>query len=409
MSTAIFFSLPFPGHVHPALPLVRELVRRGEEIFFYTTEEFRERVEYTGAHFRSYGAYDLTGASLTDNPFKVMHTYLSPLQELMEKCVPEAQAIGPDYIIHDTTIPWGSFIAELLQVPSVGSQAVLLIESKMLLSSPAQAVRMLSYFMGARKEAGAIDALTKRVARQYHVHPKPLLESIHYNGDLTIVYTSRAFQPMEQLFDERFVFIGPSIEARGERFEFPLEQLDGKPVIYISFGTIFHNQPAFYRACLQAFADTPYQVVIAIGPLVSKDELGPLPANFLIDRYVPQFRILPRASLFISHGGINSVVEALWHGVPMLMFPVWGDQYWVAQHVSKLGAGKVLKHLRVSASELRALAESVLSQPSYAQASQRLGESLQAAGGVSKAADAIEEFKRRMHILPQTDSHSIVL
>jgi MGT family glycosyltransferase len=409
MSTAIFFSLPFSGHVNPAIPLIRELVRRGEQIFFYTTEEFRERVEYTGAHFCSYGNYDLTGISLTDNPFKVMNMYLSPLQELMEKCVPEAREIQPDYIIHDTSIPWGSFIAELLQVPSVGSQAVLLIKSEMLLTNLSQAARMLSFFLSARKEARAIDTVVKRVASQYHVRPKPLLESIHYDGDLTIVYTSRAFQPKEHLFDERFVFIGPSVDARGESFDFPLEQLEGKPVIYISFGTIFNKQPDFYRTCLEAFADTKYQVVIAIGPSVPLEELGPLPANFLVDQYVPQFRILPRTALFISHGGINSVVEALWHGVPLLMFPVWGDQFWVAQHIEKLGAGKVQKHLRISAPRLRALAESVLSQPSYGQASKQLGESLQAAGGVSKAADAIEQLKQRKQILSTGAANSVAL
>jgi MGT family glycosyltransferase len=409
MSTAIFFSLPFSGHVNPALPLIRELVQRGEEIFFYTTEEFRERVAYTGAHFRSYGTYDLTGTSLTDNPFKVMNVYLSPLQALMEKCVPEAQAIQPDYIIHDTSIPWGSFIAELLQVPSVGSQAVLLIKSNMLLSNISQAVRMMSFYMNARKEASAIDTLVKTVAKQYHVQAKPLLESIHYNGDLTIVYTSRAFQPMEHLFDKSFVFIGSSVEERGESFDFPLEQLDGHPVIYISFGTIFNKQPEFYRTCLAAFGDTPYKVVIATGPLVQIDELGPLPANFLVDEYVPQSHILPRTALFISHGGINSVMEALWHSVPLLMFPVWGDQFWTAQHTEKLGAGKVQKNLRITASRLRALAESVLSQPSYAQASKRLGESLHTAGGVSRAADAIEELKQRKHILSKAAANSITL
>ncbi|GCE07680.1 macrolide family glycosyltransferase [Dictyobacter aurantiacus] len=403
MSTAIFFSLPFTGHINPALPVIRELVQRGERIFVYASEEFRGKVEYTGAHFRSYGQYDLAEASMVGNPLKVMDLYLKPLPDLMEKCLPEAREIQPDYIIHDAAIPWGAMIAELLQVPAVGSQAVLLIKSKMLLFNPSQAFRMMSFFIEARKEARAIDAVLKTVAQKYQLKPKTGLEAIHYDGDITLAYTSRAFQPMEHLFEENFIFVGPTVEDRGEQIDFPLEQLGDRPLIYISLGTIFNNHPDFYRMCLEAFANTKYQVVLSTGRWVQPEDLGPLPENFLAGQYVPQLQVLSRAALFISHGGMNSAMEAMWYGVPLLLVPAWGDQFWIAQHIEKLGAGKVCLPSRITASRLRSLAEEVLSQPAYAQVSKRIGKSLQAAGGAKKAADAIEDLKLRKNILPGGD------
>jgi MGT family glycosyltransferase len=408
MSTVIFYSLPFVGHINPALPLVAELVQRGEQVFFYATEDFQGKIESSGAVFRSYGPLDLSGAPLLDNPFKVCELYFRSFPEIVSKCLPEAREIQPDYIMHDTTIPWGTLIAEQLQVPSVGSQAVLLIKSEMLLFNIPMAAHMMALYMTARQEARSIAHALKTVADTYHTQSKPILESIHYNGDLTIVYTSRAFQPWQHLFKENFVFIGPSISDRNEQLDFPLERLGDRPIIYISLGTLFNKQPDFFRTCLQAFADTDYQVVLSTGRGIHVEELGPLPENFLAAQYVPQLPILSRAALFINHAGINSVLEAFWYGVPMLMFPpTGGDHPWVAQCVAKVGAGKVYRKPRITASKLRSLAESVLTPPSYARASERIGESLHVAGGVSKAADAIEELKRRKNISRNTDPISL--
>jgi MGT family glycosyltransferase len=398
MSTVIVYSLPFSGHVNPILPLAAELVQRGEQIFFYATDDFQEVIEHTGATFRSYGSLDFTGMSLTDNPFKLIACYLRPFPVLMEKCLPEAQALQPDYIIHDTTAPWGSRIAEILQVPSVGSQAVLLLQNQMLLFNIPQAFRFVTLALQARKETDKLVRMLKSVASTYHLKAKSLQNSVLCLGDLTIAYTSRAFQPMERFFNERFLFIGPSTRDRGECLDFPLEQLEDRRVIYISLGTIFNNQPGFYRMCLEAFGNTKYQVVMPIGKQLRVEDLGPLPDNFLVCPYVPQLQVMSQANLYIGHGGLNTVLEALWYGVPMQLFPQGADQYWVAQRVKQLGAGEASNRLPASAAKLRAQAEQVLTQPAYAQASRQIGESLHTAGGVSKAADVIDEFKRSRKI-----------
>lgn len=410
MSTVIVYSLPFSGHVNPALPVIAELVQRGEQVFFYATEDFQDAIERSGATFRSYGPFDLPGISLMNNPIHVTDLYMRHFPTVMEKCLPEAQTIQPDYIMHDTCTPWGELIAELLQVPSVGLQSVLLVQTKMIWFSLPQLTRTIILCMQARKEARSITEVLKSVANTYHSRPRSLLESIHYNGDITIVYTSRAFQPMQHLFGENFIFIGPSVKDRGEPLDFPLERLGDRPVIYISLGTLFNNRLDFYRTCIEAFADTKYQVVLSIGRQIQVEELGPIPENFLVSQYVPQLLVLARSALFIGHGGLNSVLEALWYGVPLLLFPPKAsDQPWVAECAEKAGVGKVYSKSRIAAAKLRSLAESVLANPAYAQKSKRIGKSLHIAGGASKAADAIEELKRRKNIGSAASTHVQVM
>jgi MGT family glycosyltransferase len=114
--------------------------------------------------------------------------------------------------------------------------------------------------------------------------------------------------------------------------------------------------------------------------------------NFLVQNEVPQLEILQRAALFISHGGMNSVSEALFYGVPLIVIPQAGDQTWVARRVEWLGAGKLLHRSKLHAHSLRRLADEIIANPAFARASARIGTSLRQAGGYISAADEIEQF-----------------
>jgi MGT family glycosyltransferase len=213
------------------------------------------------------------------------------------------------------------------------------------------------------------------------------------------------FQPFADNFDpQNFKFVGPSLLPRPEAPVFPFEALTGKPLIYISLGTIYNARPEFYRACFKAFGATAWQVVMAVGSQVSKELLGQAPGNFIIREVVPQLEVLKRASLFITHGGMNSVSEALYNNVPMVVLPQSADQPWIGKRVAELGAGQMLLKRKVSPSHLRQAAEKVLSQPSYVQAATLIGNSLRLAGGYQKAVDEIEAYKQKQGIISK---HSV--
>jgi MGT family glycosyltransferase len=112
--------------------------------------------------------------------------------------------------------------------------------------------------------------------------------------------------------------------------------------------------------------------------------------NVLIRGYVPQLDLLARAHAVVSHGGHNTVCEALAHGLPLVVAPIRDDQPIVAQQVADAGAGIRVRFGRVRAAELAAAIASVLNEASYREAARRLRASFAAAGGPAAAAQALE-------------------
>jgi len=205
-------------------------------------------------------------------------------------------------------------------------------------------------------------------------------------GTLNLVYTSREFQPHAEAFDAaQFKFIGPSVVPRADAPEFPFERLDGRPLILVSLGTAFNNQPTFYQDCARAFESQDWQVVMAVGTKFNKT----MPNNFIVRVSVPQLELLQRAAVFVTHGGMNSVNEALYYNVPLVMIPQGGDHAWIAARVVELGAGIRLNKGEMSAARLHQAVQAILANARYKEAATQIGLTLRATGGVSQAADEI--------------------
>jgi MGT family glycosyltransferase len=210
---------------------------------------------------------------------------------------------------------------------------------------------------------------------------------------LNIVFIPREFQPAGETFDDRYVFVGPSILARHEALDFSFERLSNdRPLLYISLGSIFTNQPEFYKQCFAAFADQPWQVVLSIGKHLDLATLGAVPENFLLSPYVPQLDILPRTSLFVTHAGTNSVMEGMYFGVPMVLIPQQPEQGMHAQRVVDLGLGVLLDKENVTASTLREAVDRVAHNAAYRERAQQMQQSIRTSGGYQQAADALIQF-----------------
>jgi MGT family glycosyltransferase len=209
------------------------------------------------------------------------------------------------------------------------------------------------------------------------------------------VYTSRRFQPCADTFDERYLFVGPSLAHRNDQERFPWERIRHSAVVYISLGTLFNADAAFYRICFQAFSAENLQIILSTGSSVSPESLGPAPANFIVQPRVPQLDVLLRAAAFVTHGGMNSVSESLWHGVPVVVIPQMSEQAIVGRRVEEVGAGLYLGREYVTAEKLRDAVGRLLTEPHFRQKAETVRESFQTAGGVARGADAILGFTRQ--------------
>ena len=113
---------------------------------------------------------------------------------------------------------------------------------------------------------------------------------------------------------------------------------------YISLGTIFNNEPSFFKQCFEAFGESNYQVVLSRGKYVDAATLSPIPDNFLVSPYVPQLDILSRARVFVTHAGMNSTMESLYYGVLMVAVPQMQEQtVTVAQNFARFYLSKIFR------------------------------------------------------------------
>lgn len=132
------------------------------------------------------------------------------------------------------------------------------------------------------------------------------------------------------------------------------------PLIYISLGTIVNNIKSFYRKCIRAFEHENVQVIMSIGSVVNKDRLGKIPDNFSIYSFVPQLEVLSNTDVFITHGGMNSIMESLYYGVPMIVIPFITDQPLNAKRIEELQLGKKLEFRKITSEMIRTTTLSVM-------------------------------------------------
>ncbi len=398
MARVLFLNGGLEGHVNPTLQLVRELVSRGEEVVYITTEPMRRRVEETGADVRTFDGTRFSEAMRAGNVRNfvgVAAGLLRTADVVVPRVLQQIQGDHFDYVVHDSILGSGRILAQMLHLPTIASCTTFA-------RSSAVVERML-YDLSCRLSEDEyrtliedFDTVRYAVNERYGVTIDSVYDAYCNPAPMTIVYTSRCFQPDGEHFEESYKFVGPMIRSRTPE---PLDwEVTERPVIYISLGTVFNQAPDFYRLCFQALSESPYQVVVSIGSKVVLDDLGWVPPNFVVKPYVPQLSVLDDAKLFITHGGMNSVHEGLLKGVPLVVVPQGADQFDVAARVAEVGAGVVLDQRSLSAGELRNQVGDVLGNPKIRNVCGSIGNSLKSAGGATRALDEIFRFKAAMGI-----------
>ena len=316
MPRACFFSLPLHGHVNPSLPLVRALADRGIDVIYYAADPFASAIEEAGGRFRCYRSEFLRDIrNLPDRMHEVAWLLMRSAGEVLEHDLPEIRAGSFDVVITDSVAPWGHWVGEKLDLPVVTSVPTFAFNRHVLAYGVARGVRPKSAGMLLSKLRYITKAalLRRRLRRRFDARGPGLMKTLMGHSDLNIVYTSRLFQPCIETFDARYEFVGPSFGPRIEASPFPWERVRGD-FVYVSLGTLFNTDPAFYRHCFDAFRDAPFQVVMSIGATVEFSTARRRP--FELHRAVLRAAARdPRAnSAFVSHGGMNSVSESLAHG-----------------------------------------------------------------------------------------------
>ena len=379
-----WFCIPAHGHTNPTLGLVKKLTEAGHQIWYFSFEEFREKIERAGAVFVGCDKYDFEMEDKENadrvGKDKVFATELLvsstlALDEMTTRMIGE---IRPDVVVADSVAYWGKLAAMKHGLPYVSSTTTFAFNrysAKYMQESVWDIARMLIAMPRINKQ------LNRLREKGYPV--KSLLDIVQNDNDTnTIVYTSRYFQPCAETFSDRYHFIGPSIRPVTD----PVEKTSDKTV-YISMGTINQNRQ-FYRNCIDVLSQTGWQVIISMG--TNTDSFDDLPENIQVHESVDQMAVLSIADAFVTHCGMNSVSEGLYYGVPLVLFPQTPEQDAVAKRTEELGAGFRLKS--ISGMDILDALTTVINEPQYKAAAEQISGSFKNCGGADEAKDFLEQI-----------------
>ena len=388
MARIVFFCIPAHGHTNPTLGVVQELTDRGHQVVYYSYSPFRAKIEAAGAQFIPCDSFDTqlhltkeeasrVGSDLALSTRVLVDTTLA----LDDVVCTHVQLQKPDCIVADSMAVWGKAAAWKLGIPFVSSTTTFAFNrhsAKVMKQSPRELISLLLTLPKIQKHI-------KRLQKKgYPI--KNVLDLIQNDDDThTIVYTSRSFQPCSDTFSHKYAFVGPILR--------PIQQPFGKKrekLVYLSMGTVNNDLLPLYRSFLQQLSDSPWQVVLSVGEQVPLSAFGTLPEQVEIYPSVDQMALLEQADAFVTHCGMNSVSEALYFGVPLVLLPKTKEQEGVAARVLELGAG-----IRADEAQLRSALETVLSDPSYRQQAQAIAADFHACPGAKGAADKIEAVLQR--------------
>ena len=385
----LWFCIPAFGHTNPTIEVVRELVRRGHEVRYYSFEDFREKIEGTGAEFVPCDAYlppidekaerRLRKVSTTEMSVQSFRT-VANLDPLVSA---DVASWRPDVVVTDSACFWGKLTAAKHGLPWVCSTTTFAFNQQSSKYMSHSAAEMADILFGLPRLNREI-----RKLRPLGYEVKSALDIVSNKPeDNTIVYTSRLFQPCSETFDEEhYRFVGPSV-----RDVTPKEK-SGRPLVYASLGTVINDRPDFYRTLIDAVRDINVDLLISCGRAFDPAQLGKMPANVRVEQYVDQMEVLSRTSLFVTHCGMNSASEGMWMGVPELLFPLTGEQRAVARRVAEVGAGVPLEEaVAREAAALRKTVLAALADERLREGAAHMREDLRSCAGPVGAADFIEQ------------------
>lgn len=403
---------PTGSHLTTLFALSHELQQRGHRVTFINILDTREKVLAACFEFRGIGAVErplgseaeifahrgtLSGISALKDTLKAVE---QDMRVILQGAPTVIQSEGIEALLVDQCSPVGGTVADLLNIPFISLCNALPLNREIGVP-PLFTAWKYSSTWGAklRNQVGyALSTVLTRSIRkliaEYRQQWK--LPSHSHPNDNYSKLAQLSEQPAEFEFPRtslppHFHFTGPYHSSIGrEKISFPWSQLTGQPLVYASMGTIQNQLLPVFEAVAAACVGLDVQLVISLGGGMSLEAMSTLPGDPMVVRYAPQLEVLKRASLTITHAGLNTVLESLTYGVPMVAIPIANDQPGIAARIVWSGVGEMLSISNLTGASLRSLIHKVLTQDSYRLQALRLQSAIQNSGGVHQAANIIE-------------------
>ena len=410
-----FLSLPLSGHLNPMTALARKLQSRGREIVFFGVPDIESVVRAADLEFIPFceSEYPLGTVARTWGSIANLHGLdvirytarkLTPglVKAALEHLPGKIAESGVDSLVLDTTYRGLEIVPMHLRLPYVQIWNVLHFDV-----SGSTPLTFYSWPHETNPEALARNVRGLQILRELSEPMMPIVRSYAERNGLkndwsnpaatlsklaVITQTPKEFDfPIAHL-PAQFHYAGPFHDNEGRQsVSFPWEKLNGKPLIYASMGTLVNGLRSVYGTILESASDFPeMQMVLSVGRNFNPDDLGRIPSNTIVVRTAPQIDLLKRAALCITHAGLNTALEALAQGVPMVAIPVGYDQPGVAARIAYHGVGEFIELGNLTTRRLSELIAKIKGNLSYRDKARWFQKVLTKTRGLDVAADIIE-------------------
>src|SRR5215470_16224491 len=410
-----FLSLPISGHLNPMIALARKLQSRGNDVVYFGVPDVEPVARAANLRFVSFGEEEFPVGSMARlwgevanmhglDVVKYSATKIIPrlLRSTLEELPGKLAETGVQALVLDVICRFAELVPMQLRMPYIQVYPILHYDS-----SGATPLCYFSWPYEATPEARARNLEGLKLFREIRVNTLALGKAyaervgmqVDWNSPAATVSKLAVISQVPKEFDfpipelpPQFHYAGPfSDDAGREPVPFPWQMLTDEPLIYVSLGTLLNGLTEVYRSILRAVEKLRgIQVVISVGKNIDIRDLGPVPSNIIVVRSAPQIALLKRAALCITHGGLNTVLEALSQGVPMVAIPLGYDQPGVAARIAYHGAGEFVEVEDATAERLSELTQRVLTTPSYRDKARYFQKVIAETHGVDVAADIIE-------------------
>jgi zeaxanthin glucosyltransferase len=404
------------GHLNPMTTLGHELHRRGHRVTLISTVDAQSKTLAAGLEFRAIsetelplGATEKALAKLGQlsgfAAFRYTVELFKQLTNSLLKDAPSAiQSAKVEFLLIDQTSFGGSTVAQSLDLPFISVCCALMINQDpnappfttgwQYYSTWWARLRNQTAYRLINRSAQPIIKLLEDCRAQWRLPPFVDPED-GFSQLAQLCQQPSEFEFPRQSLSSCFHFTGPySNPDSREATPFPFEKLTGQPLIYASLGTVQNRLLGTFQTIAEACQNLNVQLVLSLGGGNNPDSLPILPGSPLVVGYAPQLDLLRKATLTITHAGMNTTLESLSNGVPMVAIPIANDQPGVAARIAWTGTGEVVSLKKMTVPKLRHAIEQVLQHDSYRKNALILKKAIHQAGGVSRAADIIEQVIR---------------
>lgn len=400
------------------MAVAKELAARGHRVTFIGLRDAETTVSAADLEFQPIGEAEFPVGSVAElsavlgklqgrEALKFTMDYHVRSEQIILRDLPEAvRRAGVDVLIIDQLHAGAATVADYLGIPFVTLCNALMTNREPMVPPFAIPWRYRdAWWAKVRNQVGwaLIDRLMRPVGaicnqqrKRWGLRPYSSSED-SYSSLAQISQQPAGFDFPRKRLPKHFHYVGPLTDENARRpVDFPFERLNDQPLVYASMGTLQNQLHDVFRVIIDACEELPVQLVLSLGSSGS-DLRSKLPDWPLIVAFAPQLQLLARTSLCITHAGLNTTLESLRSGVPMVAIPITNDQPGVAARIAFTGVGEMVPLKGLKAEPLRRTIRHVLETASYRDAARRYQATIAASPGPPRAAEIIERAAAFLH------------